>query len=146
LERLTIDQVLTYGVIDLKQSSDELNSDVYGITDTLYYFYDFGDGWKVKVTRIPDFNDLLEHNRITMEEGNGAIAQVKHSYRPVMIARDGVDVVDDLGGYSMIPCFLRAIHNDDSEDNQMYDNAEDTIAWAKNQGWSYRNIALKNRL
>lgn len=146
LERLTIDQVLTYGVIDLKQSSDELNSDVYGITDTLYYFYDFGDGWKVKVTRISDFNDLLENNRITMEEGNGAIAQVKHSYRPVMIARDGVDVVDDLGGYSMIPCFLRAIHNDDSEDNQMYDNAEDTIAWAKNQGWSYRNIALKNRL
>lgn len=146
LERLTVDQVLTYGDIDLKQSSDELINDVYGITNTLYYFYDYGDGWKVKITRIPDFNDLLEDHRITMEEGNEAIKKVKCSYRPVMIARDGIDIVDDLGGYGMIPCFLRAIHNDESEDNQMYDNAEDTLAWAKSQGWSDRNIALKNRL
>lgn len=146
LERLTVDQVLTYGNIDLKQSSEELINDVNGITEELYYFYDFGDGWKVKVTRIPDFNNLLKDHRITMEEGNKAIKQVKSSYRPVMIARDGIDIVDDLGGYEMIPCFLRAIHNDTSEDNQMYDNAEDTLTWAKSQGWSNRNIALKNRL
>lgn len=120
--------------------------DTRGITDELYYEYDFGDSWTVRITRERDCSDLLDCDRITQEGLDESYDKVRSTYRPVMIAKDGVDLVDDLGGYSMIPCFLRAINNDFTQDNAIFSDRDDAIGWAKSQGWSTRKTALINKL
>ena len=116
------------------------------LTKTLFYEYDFGDGWTVKLTGSYNCADLIESGRVTQEELDEANLRVRSTYRPVMIARDGIDLVDDLGGYGMIPCFVRAINGDFTKDNEMYEDKESTIDWAKSLGWSDRNVAMRNRL
>lgn len=133
---------MTYDRIDTPLNQP----DIGGITKELFYEYDFGDEWTVKITGSFNCADMIEEGLVTQEELDAANLQVRNTYRPVMIARDGTDLVDDMGGYGMIRCFLRAINDDKSMDNEMYDDKKSTLEWARSLGWSNRNVALKNRL
>ena len=133
---------MTYDGIDTPLNQP----DVGGITKELFYEYDFGDEWTVKITGSFNCADMIAEGLVTQEELDAANLQVRNTYRPVMIARDGTDLVDDMGGYGMIGCFLRAINDDKSMDNEIYDDKKSTLAWARSLGWSNRNAALKNRL
>lgn len=140
------DAQIALEILDSKVDSPVNQPLVGGVAKELYYNYDFGDNWTVKITGSYNCADLVESERVTQEELDEANLRVRSTYRPVMIARDGLDLVDDLGGYSMIPCFVRAINGDFSKDNQMYEDKEGTIEWAKSLGWSNRKVAMKNRL
>lgn len=117
------------------------------VAKELLYNYDFGDNWHVKITGSWNCLDLVESGRITQGELDEATKQVLKSYRPVMIARDGHDVLDDVGGLSGFASFLRGINGiSNGEEAFDYGNKKESLEWAKSLGWSTRKIALKNRL
>ena len=79
-------------------------------TDVLYYNYDFGDDWMIRITASMDACDLVEQGRVTQQDLDEAIADIYKNYRPVCIAADGMFLVDDAGGLSGYTRFLRSIN------------------------------------
>ena len=116
------------------------------VTEELIYTYDYGDNWKVKITGSHQCADLIERNRLTQEELQEAINQTWDTYCPVCIAKDGCNLVDDAGGIHGFTQFLRAINEDESEDNGPYEDKESSLEWAKGLGWSKRRVSNKNTL
>ena len=143
-----MDEDLVYDIkCILEDGVDEpLEQPVIGSpTDVLYYFYDFGDGWRIRITGSFDACDLVEQGRVTQEDLDQAIRKVLETYRPVCIAADGLPLVDDAGGVTGYINFLRAINpsaekehwggKDSMPDNGPYDNKADSLRWAKSLGW-----------
>jgi len=116
-------------------------------TDVLYYNYDFGDNWMVRITASMDACDLVEQGRITQQELDEAIAGVYKNYRPVCIAADGPFLVDDAGGLSGYMRFLRSINPTAEKeywgrghvpDNWAYEDKQSSLEWARSLGWTDR--------
>ena len=59
---------------------------VHPFTDTLYYNYDFGDDWHVQITASQNADDLIESKRLTSEELDEAVLQLRSKRQPVCIA------------------------------------------------------------
>lgn len=136
-------------------------------TDTLYYNYDYGDDWYVKITGSLGCEDLVHAGRVTQDDIDAAIVAVYNKYKPVCLAADGLPVLDDVGGIPGYIRFLRGINQtkektywkqfakenalseeeylDVIPDNWDYDGA-DTLEWAKGLGWSNRMPGMKNLL
>ncbi len=138
------------------------------VSDTLTYFYDYGDGWRVDITceevyytkdvfDYPDENGFVivpatkEHylestegydqqNKPVSNEVRKQIAQVVTTYRPLCIFADGLNVMDDVGGISGFCHFLVSIH----EGSQ--DEKEEQLAWARGQGWTGRKMLPERML
>ena len=119
------------------------------ITDTLYYNYDFGDNWDVRITASYGAEDLVEAGRISQEELEQATTAMMETYRPVCIAQDGCFVMDDAGGMDGFIQFLKGINQPRSkhidigqseEDYGPYEDREESLEWAKGQGWSRRKV------
>lgn len=115
------------------------------VCDALYYNYDFGDSWIVKITASSGVGDLLENKRLTQEELNESIKILNDKYTPVCIARDGYPVLDDVGGMSGYIDFLKGI-NGKGEEDSVYEDAKESLEWAKSLGWSKRKVGNKNLL
>ena len=142
-----MDEDLVYDIKEIVKSKEDYpdNQPVIGAsTDVLYYFYDFGDGWQIRITGSMDACDLVEQGRVTQEDLDKAICKVYETYRPVCIAADGLPLVDDAGGISGYMRFLRAIHpteekafwgKNDIPDNWSYENKSESLEWAKSLGW-----------
>ncbi len=81
-------------------------------TDTLYYEYDFGCIWTVKITMTDDCEDLIQQGRISRADAEKAVAKCRELYRPVSLAADGEMVMDDVGGVSGFVKFLEAVYPD----------------------------------
>lgn len=113
------------------------NPPIIPITDTLYYEYDFGDGWRIEITRLDDFADLMKAGRLPASELANAENTVIHDRKPVLIAWDGLRVLDDVGGLSGFVNFLRTIHEDPDMDERI-----STLDWASSLGWSKRKVTL----
>ena len=118
------------------------------VTDSLYYSYDFGDGWKVEITARTGCNDLVEAGRVTQNMVDQAIKKCQETYRPVLIAKDGEDVMDDVGGISGYVDFQEAIHPaltnlTEEEREEALQEQEENIEWARSQGWK-RNARVRN--
>jgi len=116
-------------------------------TDVLYYNYDFGDDWMIRITASMDACDLVEQGRVTQQELDQAIAGVLKNYRPVCIAADGLCLVDDVGGLSGYTRFLRAINptaekeywgKGNVPDNWSYEDKQSSLEWARGLGWTDR--------
>ena len=82
----------------LRYDSYAMQPKIRPLTDTLYYNYDFGDNWHVRVTASLGAADLLENGRVSQEELEQAVLLLMEKYRPVCIAQDGCFVLDDVGG------------------------------------------------
>ncbi len=115
------------------------------VTDVLYYYYDFGDGWKIRITGSMDACDLVEQGRVNQEQLDEAIAKVRMTYRPVCIAADGLPLVEDVGGVDGYIMFLRSINprqeleywgKGNAPSNGMYDSKQSSLEWAKGLGWT----------
>lgn len=115
------------------------------VSDCLYYKYDFGDGWVVKITASSGAEDLVDSGRLTKEELNDAMFTAEDKYTPVCIAQDGYPVLDDVGGMSGYIEFLKGI-NEEGEAGGLYEDAKESLEWAKSLGWSKRKISNKNLL
>lgn len=104
-------------------------------TDVLYYAY---GNWRVKITASENCPDLMD--RLTQDELDRANLKCRDTYRPVLITRDGLpilDQVDSLDGYCE---FLKAIHPNletlsPAERKKAEMIQHDKLAWAKSQGW-----------
>ncbi len=122
----------------------DLQPMVYPVTDVLYYNYDYGDNWYIKITGSMDANDLVAQGRITQREIDQAIRKIHETYRPVCIAADGLPLVDDAGGISGYIRFLRSLHpaeekeywgKENTPDNWAYETKTGSLKWAKSLGW-----------
>jgi hypothetical protein len=104
-------------------------------TDVLYYAY---GNWRVKIAASHNCPDLMD--RLTQDELDRANLKCRDTYRPVLIARDGLpvlDQVDSLDGYCE---FLKTIHPiletmQPAERKKAEKLQREKLAWAKNQGW-----------
>ena len=111
------------------------------ISDTLYYYYDFGDGWTIKINVMNDCKDLVEQKRVTQEQIDQAQIKCRELYRPVTLAVDGEMLMDDVGGMGGYADFLSTIHPDlDAMDayerKEARKEKKDSLDWAKYvQNW-----------
>ncbi len=115
------------------------------VTGTLYYQYDFGDNWTIKITASKNCPDLVESGRITQAELDRANVKCRETYRPVLLARDGEMLMDDVGGLSGFADFLEAIHPDfdmlfdEYEVEDAKRQKKEYLEWAKGMGWKRKD-------
>lgn len=124
-------------------------------TNELIYLYDYGDGWKVRITcedayyKTDDpfywfsenkFNHLT--GEIALEDAFGRtidskltklIQKVCLNQQPLCISADGFDVFDDVGGMSGFAKFLKAINTTSRKDVM-----DELLKAPKMYGWTAR--------
>lgn len=123
----------------LAAQDEELDEDkVPPISKELIYNYDFGDNWIVKITKKNDCEDLLENGAVSVEEIMEANEIVLSKHKPVCIHKDGIFVLDDVGGLGGFADFLGRVY--ESEDKE---EKTDHRAWAQGLGWSTRKVSNK---
>lgn len=109
---------------------------VYSFARKLLYEYDFGDGWDFIITPHEDVEYLGE--RVTAGEMKEAIKSVLTLARPMVIAADGLPLIEDVGGVYGFIEFLKG--------EGMYEDKEESLLWAKGNGWSGKIGNLKTLL
>ena len=153
----------TFGILDA------YNPVIYPFLNTLYYLYDFGDDWCIRITcekrykrmdewDFPDKNGYVvartmnykdglktyryfdeEETEITGEERD-RLAEVDVKKSPECIASDGVSLVEDPGGIYGFYRMLQTLAGDDPEEKKSMKE------WAKGLGWTGRISEPKNML
>lgn len=131
-------------IIQEQIDSPEMQVQPMPVTDVLLYNYDFGDNWKIRITASENCLDLVESGRITQSELDRANIKCREVYRPVLIARDGEMLVDDVGGICGFAEFLKTInpdlkHMNPEEKEDAKQKKKEYIAWAKGLGWHREN-------
>lgn len=110
------------------------------VTDTLYYNYDFGDNWVIRITASRNCEDMVKNGIVTQEQLDKANIKCRELYRPVTIAVDGEMLIDDMGGCFGFINFLKALNPelsgmDTQEKADARAEKKDYMEWAKSQGW-----------
>ena len=157
LERLTISSLLAHKGMKTSEAGELGQKTVkrwykdYGemeepevkpVTDKLFYHYDYGDGWVIEITRVENFNDLINNGTLAEEELAKAQATVIEKYKPVCIHQDGMRLVDDVGGFHGFINMLRILNESDkSEERNDPDTEENIRAWAYGMGWTERKVS-----
>ncbi len=115
---------------------DEPNSQpfVYPITDQLIYNYDYGDDWEFKITAVSNVQHLVDQGRLNLAEFRQDMKHLCECQRPVLIAADGYNLVEDVGGPMGYCAFLRGIHGEDCG-AYSYEDPVESRAWARSLGW-----------
>lgn len=128
-------------IIKDRMDSPIHQAEPYPFTDRLIYRYDFGDNWKIEITASYDCEDLVESKRVSQTDLDRANIKCRELYRPVLIARDGSFLVDDVGGMSGFIEFLNAVNPDlegmaDVEERKAArQERKENLEWAKGLGW-----------
>ena len=133
LERLCLRDVLYVNSPEDMGKCTVDASNICGIDATpvaheLIYEYDYGDGWEVRIT----VSDIAY-----TDEEKECVCQ---NYRPCCICKDGLNVLDDVGGMWGYRDFLVTIH-EGSEEEQ-----DEMREWARYLEWTGRNVSPKNML
>ncbi len=113
---------------DTVDVSNICGTDATPVAHELVYEYDYGDGWEVRIT-VSDIAYSDEEKEFVCQ-----------NYRPRCICKDGLNVLDDVGGMWGYRDFLVTIH-EGSEEEQ-----EEMRKWARYLGWTERNVNPKNML
>lgn len=118
------------------------------VTDALYYRYDYGDEWCVKLTAYSSADYLLKAQRLLPEELAEAQQKLLAKHAPVCLALDGLPVFDDAGGMEGYCDFLRCVFDKEETEpySENYDDREEALTWARSLGWSTRKVKPKNLL
>ena len=88
-----------------------------------------------------DCDDLIENFKVSEQEISDAVKVVLEKYKPVCINKNGLSVLDDVGGLSGFSRLLWDIY--ESEDRQ---TSSSMRAWAKGLGWSSKKVSIKKIL
>jgi hypothetical protein len=115
------------------QKKSEPN-EIMPISAELLYCYDFGDGWEVDISLVREFG---KNNQIADDE---TAAKVIANCKPICIAKDGLNVLDDCGNVPGYIEMLRTIHEGDRNE------AKEMREWARSLGWTGRNVSSKNMI
>jgi len=152
--------------LELERLCIDYNPEPIPALSALCYRYDYGDGWKIKITCINAWYDKTVYARD--EEGNmlhdkngfvpekalfvdafgqqidgeflDKLRDIQHKEKPICIAWDGMNLVDDVGGVGGFCEFLEAINGDDPKEKKSYK------IWARSQGWTGRMPKPENML
>ena len=128
----------------VKQEKDflaEYNITALPVTEQLCYSYDYGDGWEVLIT----CENAYKNNEAALwKDMEGKEADVSVDYleevvakrRPMCIKKDGIELVDDVGGISGFCGMLQTIYECNMDDQDELDERNDTLEWAEMQGWT----------
>lgn len=135
LERLEVNKVIA------AQGEDIDSKDLFPVSKELIYKYDFGDNWIVKITKYKDCEDLLKNNIVGEHELEEAENIVLNKHKPVCINKQGISVLDDVGGLGGFADFLGIIYG--GEDKEEASNAR---TWAKSLGWSAAKVSIKRMI
>lgn len=114
-----------------KKLFTDCNPKLDPLFDTLYYEYDYGDGWFVKISVVEKYETKKEAAQ-ACEELAELIDQVKLDQAPRCIAADGINVLDDVGGIGGFHDMLSILNGDDQEE------IASTKSWARGLGWTGR--------
>lgn len=79
LERLEVNDVIAFEGEDLSSNG------VFPLTHELIYNYDFGDNWKIYITKHEDCDDLIDGHRVLEVEIEKAVKVVIEKHTPVCI-------------------------------------------------------------
>lgn len=132
LERLRVNDVIASAREDLSSNG------LFPLTYELIYNYDFGDNWEIYITKHDDCDDLIENLNVSEQEVKDAVKVVLEKHKPICINRNGLSVLDDVGGLSGFARLLDSIY--ESEDRQ---ESLEMSAWAKSLGWSPKKTSIK---
>ncbi len=145
----------------------DYNPKITPITDTLYYEYDYGDGWCVKISVLDRYDrktnadlsnagffvvdimtekDALKKYRYFSgdeevdEELREILSYVDVKEHPRCTAADGLNVLDDVGGLGGFEEMLSTL------EGEVPDEKESMRAWARGMGWTGRKTKPENIL
>lgn len=121
LERLTIgDLMLSNGAAFIDHLPDDLA--ISGpLTSSLKYYYDYGDSWEVNISVIENSPETENHPEVAALE------------KPLCIAADGLDVLENIGG---IPGFCKFLIALNSNTSRIQSTAQEI---ARTYGWTGKN-------
>ena len=149
---------------------NDWNPDIIQVSDELSYCYDYGDGWEVKITCVEGYHadwenddfdyasaekhEIMEHlmtfdeeavyfdssNNKVPDDLQNTLEEIFYLQKPICIYADGLNVMDDVGGYGGYIDFLETIHGADKE------AAKDMRDWARWMGWTGRKSKPENML
>lgn len=130
---------------------EKCNISTMPVTDSLVYKYDYGDGWEVHITCE---NAFMHDNQSGWKDVHGNTAdepaenleEVTEKYRPLCIAKDGIELVDDVGGIHGFCEMLETIYESDMNDEDERAEHDNTVSWAEMMGWTGRRISPKQTL
>lgn len=117
---------------------EQHNISVLPVTKQLNYCYDYGDGWKVEITCDRVYRKDELEQRI--------LEEVLEKHRPICVAKDGIELVDDVGGIHGFCQMLETIYGCNFEDEEAVEERESVIDWAQMMGWTGRRIGVKQTL
>lgn len=103
---------------------------------TIYYNYDFGDDWWVKITCEEIYSSFQDIPYATDER----LEEIATKNKPLCIAADGMNLVDDCGGIYGFLSMLQTINGKDREE------AREMKEWARSLGWTGRIYKPENML
>ena len=115
---------------------DETNSQpfVYPVAKKLIYTYDYGDNWRFSITPVSDVQELVNAGRLKLSELRENIKRLCEIQRPVLLAADGYNLVEDAGGVSGYCAFLKGINGEDCG-GYAYEDPKESRTWAESLGW-----------
>jgi predicted transcriptional regulator len=103
---------------------------------TIYYNYDYGDDWWVKITCEEIYSSIHD----TPYAPDERLEEIVYKNKPLCIAADGMNVVDDCGGMYGFLRMLRTINGKDK------DEAREMKEWARRLGWTGRIYKPENMI
>ena len=115
--------------------SRRLSPEMLPVTHKLIYDYDYGDDWRVYITRPKNFDTLIKSGLITADDFENAKKTVSQLHKPVCLFKDGGPVLDDVGGVYGYYEMLKVIFVNKSKKART-----DMLKWAYEQGWELNNI------
>lgn len=137
-------EIFVYKIVREQIDSPQVQPIPSPVTETLFYCYDYITKWKIKITASENCQDLVESGRVTQSELDRANVKCREAYRPVIIARDGEMLLDDVGGIHGFAKFLRTINLDledmgPEEQRKAKREKKKAEEWAKSRGWHRDN-------
>lgn len=125
----------------------------------LYYEYDYGDGWCVKITLLDQYDRLVSaeiidtfdrekirkckffcDGEVVSDELNEKLCLVADGEKPLCIMTDGLGVLDDVGGLGGFKDMLETLAGSDP------DSKASMREWARGLGWTGRLSKAENML
>lgn len=127
------------------------NRPVLPVTDKLLYNYDYGDNWKVLIT----CDNVYKQEDVGLWKSvNGYVDGVSvedletviSKHCPICIEKDGIELVDDVGGIRGFCEMLQTIYEVDVDNVEAIDERDNTLVWANSMGWTGRKTSPKRTL
>lgn len=116
----------------------------------LHYFYDEGDGWALEISckevyRCQEGQWLDSRDR-PISTWRNELAEVASRYRPLCIEKDGIELLDDIGGLTGFCQMLETLFDFERLDADSIEQRRELFLWAYDRGWTGNTIRLKSTL